>query len=250
MYRLILIILISYPLTGFAFMSDADIAFSQKELADRPLGERIAFWAEKFLDTPYDTEPLGEYVRENVIIADERVDCMYLTFRAAELGIGKDPADAVDVALDKRFIKRGMIENGKILNYEDRFRYGEDMLDSGKWGKEITSELGKTDLIQGLRGREKIVMVAGRDIPRSINLLQSGDIVFFVNFPGKMVRGEIIGHIGIIKKETDNVYLIHASGSKNKGGKVKKVLFADYTGTMPFAGIRVSRFGTDNVLSK
>ncbi len=250
MYKLILFFLFLLPPTGFAFMSDTDIALFQEELADRPLGERIAFWAEKFLDTPYDTDPLGEYVRGKVIAADERVDCMYLTFRAAELAIGKDPADALLVALDKRFKEKGRTENGKILNYEDRFEYGEDMLESGKWGREITLELGETDVIQGSRRKRKVVIVTGRNIMKNIDLLMSGDIVFFVNFPGKTARGEIVGHIGFIKKETDNVYLIHASGSKNKGGKVKKVLFSDYAATMPFIGIRVSRFETDKTLSK
>lgn len=245
-----MVFLMFFPSIGFSFMPDTDIALFQKEIADRPLGERIAFWAEKFLDIPYDADPLGEYVRGKVIVADERVDCMYLTFRAAELAIGKDPADALRIALDKRFKEKGRIENGKILNYEDRFEYGEDMLESGKWGREITPELGETDVILGSRRKGKVVIVTGRNIMKNIDLLMSGDIVFFVNFPGKTVSGEIVGHIGFIKKETDNVYLIHASGSKNKGGKVKKVLFSDYAATMPFIGIRVSRFETDKALSK
>ena len=51
--------------------------------------ERIAFWAEQYIDVPYDTDPWGDYVRKNVIVADERVDCMYLTFRSVELALGR-----------------------------------------------------------------------------------------------------------------------------------------------------------------
>ncbi len=93
-----------FPAFVSAAMPDEEIASLQREIADRPVGDRIAFWAEKFVDTPYDPDPLGEYVRKNVIIADERVDCMYLTFRSVELAFGKDPDDAVSVALDKRFV--------------------------------------------------------------------------------------------------------------------------------------------------
>jgi hypothetical protein len=56
------------------------------------------------------------------------------------------------------------------------------------------------------------------------------------------VVGEIIGHIGIIKREGKSLYLIHASGRKNRGGKVKKVPLAEYAANMPFVGIIVSRF--------
>ena len=71
--------------------------------------------------------------------------------------------------------------------------------------------------------------------------LKIGDIVFFVKDPAMRVEGEIIGHIGIIKREQDNVYLISAFGQKNKGGKVKKALFSEYSAEMPFIGIKVTR---------
>jgi hypothetical protein len=60
----------------------------------------------------------------------------------------------------------------------------------------------------------------------------------------------VVGHIGIIKEETGKIYLIHASGRKERGGRVKKVLLRDYLSEMPFAGIRVSRFPADAHMSE
>jgi hypothetical protein len=234
------------PLLAFA---DTDIASYQKEIADKPIGERIAWWAEKFVGTPYDPDPLGEYVTKNAIVADERVDCMYLSFRAVELAMGHTPDESIAIALDKRFIHKGTVNDGAVANYEDRFQYGEDMLDSGKWGKEITGDIGLLSSIRGSRGRERVTMISKDTLINEIRKqrglrLKNGDFIFFVKSPGKRVDDEIVGHIGIIKFEGETPYLIHAGGRKQRGGEVKKVLFSDYVRSMPFAGIKVSRFLT------
>lgn len=226
-------------------MTDDGIASLQKEISEIPVGQRIAFWAEKFVKTPYDPDPLGEYVTRRVIVADERVDCMYLVFRAVELALSRSPEGAVRVALDKRFVKKGLLKDGRVLNYEERFQYAADMLDSGKWGTEITGALAGTIGIEGSRGRKTV-----RIIPKAViagmagsgTPLRSGDLVFFIKAPEKRVVGEIVGHIGILKREGDKIFLIHASGRKNRGGEVKKVKFGDYVSSMPFIGVRVSRF--------
>lgn len=236
------------PAPAAAFMSDEDIARYQLVIRDWPVGDRIAFWAGQFVGTPYDPDPLGCYVRENVIVSDDTVDCMYLTFRAVELALSKDPAEARRVALEKRFAGLGVEQEGKVLNYTDRFAYGEDMIESGRWGREITAELGRTERITGSRGRDAVPVLSARDAVKNAGRLQSGDIVFFVRNPAKRISDEIVGHIGIIKKEANKAYLIHASGLKNKGGKVKKTLLADYLKIMPFIGIRVNRFDPDTVV--
>ena len=74
--RMLFFVLVFVPALASAFFPDGDIATFQKQAAVMPVGERIAFWAEKFIGTPYDTDPLGDYVRREVIVADERVDCM------------------------------------------------------------------------------------------------------------------------------------------------------------------------------
>jgi hypothetical protein len=92
-------------------------------------------------------------------------------------------------------------------------------------------------------------MIRPDELIKSIQYLKSGDIIFFIKNPKKRVSEEIVGHIGIIKIEvgrqkTENkqVYLIHASGIKGRGGVVKKVLFKDYIKSMPFIGAIITRF--------
>lgn len=237
----LLLFLFLFPTLATAFMSDDAIEILQRTSAGWSTGERIAFWAEQFVDLPYDPDPLGEYVRNNLVVADDRVDCMYHVFRSVELALGKDPADSITVALDRRFHGKGLIVNGKVGNYTERFRYGEDMLESGKWGREITSELGKTVFIKGSRGRERTAMIQKQEIPEILGRFQNGDLVFFVKDPPKRIAGEIIGHIGIIKNEAEKIYLVSALGRKNIGGKVRKILLTEYGREMPFIGIRVSR---------
>jgi hypothetical protein len=213
------------------------------------MGEKIAFWAEKFIGVPYDPDPLGEYVSKATIVADERVDCMYLTFRVVELALSKTPDEAIQIALEKRFHSKGVLKGSQVVNYEDRFEYGEDMIESGKWGKEVTSELGKMTIIKGSRGKDFIEILPSTELMKGIKRLKSGDIIFFVKKPEKRKAFEIIGHIGIIKfekrpndAETGAVYLIHASGIKGKEGVVKKVLMGDYLSHMDFIGVKITRF--------
>jgi len=238
----ILVIALSFlPSLAVAFTSADEIAELQRATAGWGVGERIAFWAEQYIDVPYDTDPWGDYVRKKVIVTDERVDCMYLTFRSVELALGKNPADAEALALEKRFHRKGIVEDGKVLNYDDRFRLGEDMIASGKWGREVTSELGYADTVQGKVCGERVSMIPKKDIPMVLAGFKNGDIVFFVKAPEVRVERELIGHIGIIKREQDTVYLISAFGQKTKGGKVKKYLFSAYSAEMPFVGIKVTR---------
>jgi hypothetical protein len=230
-------------------LSDEEILKNQSELKDKPIGERIAFWAERFVGTPYDIDPIGEYVARGVIVADERVDCMYLTFRAVELALSNNPADAIEIALDKRFHTRGILKDSNVVNYDDRFEYGEDMIFSRKWGKEITSEIGRVAKIKGSRGLDSIDMLPLGELMKKMQKLKTGDIIFFIKNPKKRISEEIVGHIGIIKienrgqkTEDRQIYLIHAGGIKGKGGIVKKVLFKDYIKSMPFIGAKITRF--------
>ncbi len=243
------------PLIFFLFLrpcfaiTDDEIRKSQPFLTGKPVGERIVFWAEKFIGVPYDTDPLGQYVSKAAIVADERVDCMYLTFRVAELALSRTPEGAVEVALEKRFHSRGLLKNGQVINYINRFEYGEDMIESGKWGKEVTSEIGEVTRIEGSRGRDSVEVLRPDALLKGLRNLRSGDVIFFATKPEKRKIGEIIGHMGFVKIEqrTDDpgsreVYLIHASGSKRKGGRVKKVLLNNYLFKMGFVGVKITRF--------
>ena len=227
-------------------LSDPEIARIQKSLRGKPVGERIASWAERFVGTPYDEDPQGLYVTRAAIVADEKMDCMYLTFRSVELALSDAPEEAVQIALEKRFHTRGRLQDGKVLNYEDRYQYGEDLVASGKWGKEITAALGPLKRIEGTQGKDHWKILPAKQIPGRLKRLKSGDLIFFIKDPKKRTVGESVGHIGIVKVEEKagkkSVYLIHASGSKNKGGAVRKVLLRDYVVKMPFVGVQVTRF--------
>ena len=238
------LLLLSFSGAGFA-LSDREVLSLQNELEGKSSGDRIAFFAEQFLGTPYDIDPLGTYVAHSVIVADEQVDCMYLVFRAVELALSSTPAEAVQMALQKRFHSRGVVSNGKVVNYADRFAYGEDMISSGKWGKEITSEIGKTSVIQGTRAGVRIDMLPRDEVLKRMEKLRSGDLIFFIKDPHKRASDEIVGHIGIISRAeavNNGIYLIHANGKKGKGGTVNKTVLSDYIKKMPFTGVKITRF--------
>lgn len=241
-YALALLLAIMPFLTASAFPPEEEVAALQKELTGLPIGDRIAMWAEEFVGTPYDPDPLGEYVTRKAVVADERVDCMYHTFRSVELAMSNSPVEAVELALDKRFKTAGVIKNGRVINYEERFEYAMDMLLSGKWGRDVTAELAATIEIPGARSIGPVAIIPASRIPGAEKGIRSGDVLYFVKEPGKRTVGEIIGHLGIAKREGGSVWLIHASGRKNGHGMVKKVLLSDYTRAMPFIGIKVSRF--------
>jgi hypothetical protein len=250
LFRILLILLVFFLFFQPCFaLTGGEIQEFQTLLIGKPIGEKIAFWAEKFIGIPYDTDPLGEYVSKATIVADERVDCMYLTFRTVELALSRTPEEAIEIALDKRFRSKGVLKDRRVMNYDDRFEYGEDMIESGKWGKEITSEAGKIMKIKGARGKDVIEILSTATLRKGIKNLRSGDLLFFIKRPKERRKGEMVGHIGILKVEKcpeseggRKIYLIHASGIKEKGGAVKKVLLEEYLLTMPFIGVKITRF--------
>ncbi len=234
---------------NMAAMTADDILRSQARIAKVPLSKRIAAWAGRFIGTPYDPDPLGLYVRTNRIVADEKVDCMYLTFRSVELAQSGTPGEAIDRALDLRFITRGEVRDGLVTNYDQRFQYGEDMVMSNKWGRNITADLGTTRQIAGSRGRDVVDILPKNVLATRVfqNKLQDGDIIYWVKDPKKRAVEEIVAHISIIRIKSGKPYLIHAAGDKdgeNKpgGGIVKEVSFPDYVRNMRFIGAFVTRF--------
>jgi len=218
-------------------------------LSGRPVGVRIAFWAESFVGTPYDTDPLGAYVRSEKLVCENEVDCMYHVFRSVELATSNTPEQAEERALELRFTTHGRLEGGRVLNYDERFQYGEDMVYSGKWGRDVTAELGATASIPGSRGRDVIIYLPKEELLKAENMakLMDGDLIFFVKEPARRAVGEVVGHLGIVKMDGGTPCLIHASGSKSTpekqgGGKVKKVGLAAYLQGMRFIGVIVTRF--------
>jgi hypothetical protein len=242
------------PLAGHSLscgktLTPYDISWLQTSVKGLPVGERIAFWAGKFVGTPYDTDPLGAYVRSEKVVCDSEVDCMYLVFRAVELATSGTPDEAAERALDLRFTTRGTVVDGKVVNYDERFDYAEDMVASGKWGRDITSVLGKAERTVGSRGAEYVTYLPKSELLKrdSYKELKDGDLIFFIKDPAKRVVGEIVGHLGVIKIEGGTPLLIHGSGTKAAGekpggGMVKKVDLLDYVRDMRFIGVMVTRF--------
>ena len=230
-------------------MAADEILLAQAWAARLPLGKRISYWASRFIGTPYDPDPLGLYVRTNRIVADEKVDCMYHTFRSVELAKSTTPSGAIEQALSLRFTSQGKLSDGLVTNYDDRIQYGEDMVFSGKWGKNITSDLGTLKTIPGSRGRDTVDI-----LPKSVlatrsfqKKLQDGDIIYWAKDPKKRAAEEIIAHLSIVHIKSGRPYLIHAAGVKEKegnqgGGVVKEVPFTDYIHSMHFIGAFVTRF--------
>jgi len=232
-------------------MTEAEILYTQNQIASRPLGERIAYWAHRFIGTTYDPDPLGLYVRTNRIEADEKVDCMYHTFRSVELAQSAFPAEAIEKGLSLRFITQGKLEDGLVANYEERYQYGEDMTFSGKWGANITRDLGKTRKIEGSRGRDKVRILPKEELlaEKLQKKLKDGDIIYWVKDPAKRIVGEIVGHLSVVHINANTPHVIHAAGRKKKnwqgtvnGGVVKEIPFTDYVQRMSFIGALVTRF--------
>lgn len=212
--------------------------------------EKIAFWADFYIGTPYDTLPIGKYVEDLSIDEDDVFDCMSLTFRVLELTFAKTKEEALANATYFRFPGEGKLNSenpAKMLTYDGRFEYGEDMILSKKYGRIVTGKIAPERLIPaGSHLGGEIKAISMKEAAENLSDFISGDIVFFVKNPSKRVVGETIGHIGFIKREGGKVYLIHASGSKNtEGGKVTKVLLTDYAKTSPFIGMIVTRFYED-----
>jgi len=232
-----------------AEMTADEIMIAQTQLMGAPLGRRIVSWAARFIGTPYDTDPLGLYVRTNRIVADEKADCMYLTFRAVELARSTTPGEAVEQALELRFRTKGVLADGLVTNYGDRFEYGEDMVSSGKWGRNITDELGRTASIPGSRGRDAVIILP-KDVLATKKLqkqLQDGDIIYWVKDPKKRSAAmEIVAHLSFVRLKDGKVFLIHAGGTKDSDarpgkGQVREVPLADYLRETRFIGAFVTR---------
>lgn len=213
------------------------------------VGEKIAFWADFFVGTPYDPIPIGSYVQNLSINEEDVFDCMSLTFRVLELAFAKNESSALDNALYFRFKEMGIPNpknKAKVLTYEGRYEYGEDMIFSKKYGKLVNEEIGEPKKIEAGSHMGGLVSVLSfKEVEENLNGLRSGDIIFFVKNPRNRTVGETIGHIGFIKREKGKVYLIHAAGAKNKtDGKVTKLLLTDYMESRKntFLGVMVTRF--------
>lgn len=228
----------------------------------RPVGERIAGWAGYFYhrgDARYLFGLAEEgYVGQGRLVDDFHTDCVLLFYRATELGRSSSAIEAVQFAFGTRFygatLEEVVSDEGRV-DYDSpvHLDYTVDIVRSGIWGRDISATLGET--VADAAGTDRYPPGSLQFVPKkNVRWAQwlDGDIVYFVTDEttpaGRKTRevGAIIGHLGIVKVEGGQVYLIHAA-SKGleglyEGGRIVKVPLKAYLGRVEtFKGILATR---------
>lgn len=220
--------------------------FAFKNALSNNIYEEITKWANFFVGIKYDANPVGTYVTTLQVEDDTNFDCMSFTFRVLELSHAKTKEEAQQNALFFRF-PTGVnvsLNEGRVSSYQGRFEYGEDMVLSGKFGKDVSAFIAPTEFA---KKDDKIAYIKTNYLIQSIEKLNNGDIIFFVKDANKRMYGEVVAHIGFIEKTKDGIFLIHASGSKAYAGKsvkegyVVKVPLLSYLQNTNFIGAIITR---------
>jgi len=235
---LVLIILMLLCSKNAGAFTEKEILRLEASVSHLQTRDKIVFWARQFIGTPYDPDPLGTYVTNKVIVFDEQVNSMYLVCRSVELALSSTQEEAVEIALDKRFFTRGVLVDNLVQNYNERYEYAMDMILSSKWGKDVTEELGPTADVEASRIWDTQKILLTTDMHKWISKLQNGDLIFFVKDKSKWIRGDVIGHMGIVEKSKNGIYVIHAKG---EGGVLAEEL-GKYLKASGFTGVKVTRF--------
>jgi len=228
-----------------------------------PVGERVARWARLFAsrnDNVYCFGPKpGGYTAESLLVQDYKFDCVSLFYRTTELAQASSARQALHIAFDTRFkgvdLTRWPSPTGAV-SYDDSVHldYSEDMLRTGIWGREVTADVGVD--IPDAAGSSRYAPGSYAFIPKD-NLryenLKSGDLLYFVldekNEKARTLRekyGLLVGHQGIVDRDGDTVYLIHAAQSDlpgvYTGNRVVRVPLRTYLDRVErFKGLMVSR---------
>lgn len=254
--------MVRYNLDNDHALPSAEIDSLMSLLQGRPVGERIAYWADAFYRDGraryvFGLDP-GGYVVDGRIVDDFATDCVLFLYRTTELGRSSSAHEAIQFAFGTRFfgasVDSVILPDGRVrYDHTSHLDYSEDILKSGIWGKDITSTIGPT---LSDPGNDRFPAGSFFYVPKvRINYaaLESGDIVFFVTdetsakgMESRSGKGVLIGHIGIIAREGDEPYLIHAAKTPltgyYEGGKVEKVPLRTYLDRIDlFKGIAVAR---------
>ncbi|MCK4306291.1 MAG: hypothetical protein KAY24_18770 [Candidatus Eisenbacteria sp.] len=254
--------MVQFNLDGDRTLPSSLIDSLMVEFSTLDLGQRIAAWADYFRkrgDAKYifGLQP-GGYAHEGRLVDDFGTDCILFFYRTTELGRSSNALEAVQFAFGTRFygatLEEVVNEQGQV-DYDSpvHLDYAVDMIRSGLWGKDATETLGPSEPDRA--GSTRFEPDSVRYIPRekiNFGVLRSGDGVFFVSDEstalGKKLRatGAIIGHVGILRVEDGQVYLIHPASKPLEGvyagGKVEKVLLETYLKRVEsFKGIMIVR---------
>ncbi len=254
--------MVNYNLDNDHTLPSSLIDSMMREYKSYAIGDRIAAWADYFWsrgDANYlfGLKP-GGYVTKGRLVDDYATDCILFFYRVTELGRSSSALEAVQFAFGTRFLgaslEKIVNENGRV-DYEDpvHLDFTIDIIHSGIWGNQVSKDIGRTTIDAAGSTRYDggtLSFVASDKI--NYHKLRSGDLVYLVTdettTSGERLRsyGSIIGHVGIIKTEGDNVYLIHPASKPiegvYEGGKVEKVLLETYLNRVEtFKGIMVTR---------
>lgn len=232
-----------------------------------PVGERIARWAELFVerrDNVYCFGPkAGCYVGDSLLVQDYKLDCVSLFYRCSELARATSPRDAVLLALTTRFAggpADAVVQPSGAVDYDNpaHLDYSEDFAATGLWGRDVTHEVG-VDVAE-TPGTSRYPAGTCRFIPKNkirFDRLRDGDLLLFVldetNDKARKLRenyGLLVGHQAIVRVENGIVYQIHAAQADlpgvYTGNHVVKVPIRTYLARLEkFKGIIVLRMGGD-----
>ncbi|MBD3236408.1 MAG: DUF1460 domain-containing protein [Candidatus Eisenbacteria bacterium] len=243
-------------------LPSATIDSLMQRLSARPVGERIAGWADYFHqrgDARYRFGLAeGGYVSEGRLVDDFHTDCVLFFYRTTELGRSSSAVEAVQFAFGTRFygatLEEVVSDEGRV-DYDSpvHLDYTVDIIRSGIWGQQITATLGET--VADEAGTDRYPPGTVHYVPKQKvrwAQLQDGDIVYFVSDEatdaGRRTRevGAIIGHLGIVEVEGGQVYVIHAASKGLAGfyesGRVVKVPLKTYLERVEtFKGVMATR---------
>jgi hypothetical protein len=217
--------MVRYNLDNPAVVPSAVLDSVAARLASRRLGERTVAWARWFHDQGsvrygYGRDP-GGYVTEGRLCQDFVTDCVLFMCRVSELARSASAREAVQFAFGTRFygasVEEAIAEDGRVkYDVPAHLEYSEDMIKSGIWGADVTSECGAA--LRDTVGSSRVPPDTLSYLPSpaiGYDHLQSGDFVWFVgdeNEPGARearAGGTLIHHIGILERTAGELFLIH-----------------------------------------
>jgi hypothetical protein len=239
------------------------IASRMQEWGDLSIGERIARWAELYLERGDATYVFGlqegGYVADSLLVQDYKQDCVLFSYRCTELARATTARQAISRALETRFAGAdlgGVVSPAGAVDYDHdaHLDYSLDIVRSGLWGSEVTAVVGvaETDDV----GTKRYPAGSFVYIPTAklrLDHLEDGDLLYFV-FDEEDPRGQrmrsdyglVIGHQGIARRRAGAVDVIHAARSdlpgEYSGDRVVRVPLLTYLQRVEsFKGIIVTR---------
>jgi hypothetical protein len=253
--------MVRYNLDNPHVLPSSQIDSLMATIGGKTIGERIAFWADWFQKDGrarylFGLDP-GGYVTEGHLCDDFQTDCILFFYRTTELGRSSTAREAVQFAFGTRFYSAGVEEtilpDGRVrYDIPAHLDYSEDIFRSGIWGKDVTPEIGP---VEPDSGNAKFPKGTLKYVPKGkidYTAFQSGDIAFFIidettpKGAEARAQGVLIQHLGILKREGGEVFLIHAAKTGlagiYEGGKIERVPLKTYLARVDlFKGIVVSR---------